>query len=316
MANLAGLLHPRAPRALGELVDPAPSAGAGLHRWAFYAANAARGYGFSARDAAAFVLDAMQRAGRPQREAERETRHAIERTYGLARVITQRAAPAALPTPFADWKLMEDTARAGPGLVDLWEASPCRFDTPQAAEIYRALMGPEPEALVCIAKAHPGDAVTLPLADALPLVATHALTCQNRMSAPTGLTLAGKTSPRTLANCGPRRWAVVEFDPDPEKPEWQQFTAPLDAMAAFIWKLHELAGGLAVVTHSGGKSLHGWFKVRSAPAATKLYAAALKFGADPATRTANQLVRIPDGRRADGRRQAAYYFNPTETETA
>jgi hypothetical protein len=208
---------------------------------------------------------------------------------------------------------MSETVRNGFGLVDLWEASPVRFDSPQAAEIYRALMGPDLETLVCIAKAHPAKARTMHLEDALPLVSSSALTCQSPMSAKTGARqIDGAPSPRTLDNCGPRRWAVVEFDPTQDKPEWAQFKNPVDAMAALLWRLHELTKALAVVTHSGGKSLHGWFRVegKSVTEIQTLYAVAQKFGADPPTKSPVQMVRIPDGRRDDGNTQTCFYFNP------
>lgn len=306
-------------RPLAELVNPAPAAGTGLHAWAFYAANAARGYGFQPGETAAFVVEAMIRAGRPHHAAERETRDAVGKAFALDDRGFVSSRPIPPPAPKADAALMAATAKDGPGLYDLWEATPVRFDRPQAAEIYRALMGPDPETLVCVAKEHPRDAVTIQLSEALALVGTHALTCQSPMAAPLGLTQDGKPSPRCLDNCGPRRWAVVEFDPDASKPEWAQFEEPVDAMAAFIWKLNELTeGGLAVATHSGGKSLHGWFDAAGMgeAALALFYAVARKFGADMATRSPVQLVRLPDGRRADGRRQTAYFFNPFKTEAA
>jgi hypothetical protein len=37
---------------------------------------------------------------------------------------------------------------------------------------------------------------------------------------------------------------------------------------------------------------------------------AVIFGADPATWTQSQFVRMPDGRRDNGNRQTVFYLNP------
>lgn len=291
---------------LAELIDPPPREGSGLHKWAFYAANAAAGYGASPRDAAEFVLAGMLQGGRAPGLAERETRHAIGKAFGFTPAAPSIASP---PLPSFEADLMQSTAEEGLALYDLWEASPVRFDEPRPGEIFATLF-PDPGGLVCIAKAHPRDARTLPRAEALPMVQTSAFCCQSYLTAPTGLTQEGKPSPRTLQNIGPRRFAVVEFDPSPDWPRLP--CEPVDAMAAWLWKLHELTRRLACAVHSGGKSLHGWFYVGDWPGAEidRLFLAAAKFGADPATRSPIQLVRIPDGLRDNGNRQTCYFFNP------
>ena len=41
---------------------------------------------------------------------------------------------------------------------------------------------------------------------------------------------------------------------------------------------------------------------------------AVSLGADPATWTRSQFVRMPEGRRDNGQRQTAYFFNPKPLE--
>lgn len=303
-------------KTLAEIIEPAPAAGSGLHAWSYYAANAARGWGFTAEAAAAFLMAEMQRAGRPERQARREAEHSIRRAFGAAPLGgSLKGWPSLPPRPAVkpDAAAMREAATSF-ATVDLWEESPVRFDEPAGAFIYEKLFGPNPETLVCIARAHPRDSQTLPLGEALPLVGSYALTCQNVMTAREGLTLEGTPSPRTLNNIGPRRWVVLEFDASLLKIEWVPILArvnSLDACAGLLWKLHEVSGALRVVCHSGGKSLHGWFDCKGWPELeiARLYDAGQKLGADLATKTANQLVRIPDGLRENGARQTCYYLN-------
>jgi hypothetical protein len=120
------------------------------------------------------------------------------------------------------------------------------------------------------------------------------------MSAKTGLTRDGKESQRSLCNTGPRRFLVVELD-----------AGTVDDHAAILRHLSWHAP-LTLVVHSGGKSLHGWFFCAGQPEERLLrfmrYAVSL--GADPATWTRSQLVRVPDGTRDNGKRQAVYLFKP------
>jgi hypothetical protein len=115
----------------------------------------------------------------------------------------------------------------------------------------------------------------------------------------------GELSVRTLENTGPRRFLVIEFD-----------QGTIDSHAAVLWHLARLAP-LVLVVHSGGKSLHGWFSCAGADEDTLLrfmrYAVSL--GADHATWTRCQFVRMPDGLRprrgAAPVRQRVFHFNPS-----
>jgi len=119
------------------------------------------------------------------------------------------------------------------------------------------------------------------------------------MSATTGLTQDGRTSARCLGNTGPRKYLVVEQD-----------TGTADEQAAVLLHLAERAPLVLVVT-SGNKSLHGWFGCQDASDANlrDFFNYAVMLGADPATWTPCQLVRMPEGRRDNGARQAVFFMN-------
>ena len=70
---------------------------------------------------------------------------------------------------------------------------------------------------------------------------------------------------------------------------------------------------LALVVHSGGKSLHRWYPCDGDAEEDNMHRFmrfAVSIGADPATWTRIQLVRMPQGVRDNGKRQRVLYFNP------
>jgi hypothetical protein len=133
------------------------------------------------------------------------------------------------------------------------------------------------------------------------------------MTSELGITNSGKKSAHALSNTGPRRFLVIEFDFDTQ---WE--ACPFlrgcdlsDLCACLLLHLAESAP-LALVLYSGGKSLHGWFYCNGRPEnSLRLFMSrAVSLGADPATWTRSQFVRMPDGLRDNGRRQTVYFFNP------
>jgi hypothetical protein len=58
--------------------------------------------------------------------------------------------------------------------------------------------------------------------------------------------------------------------------------------------------------------LHGWFYCAGQldEKVEKFFRYAVSIGADPATWTLCQLVRMPDGLRDNGKRQRVMFFNP------
>lgn len=119
------------------------------------------------------------------------------------------------------------------------------------------------------------------------------------MSAATGLTKDGKESKHTLANTGTRRFLICEFD-----------TGTTDEHAAILIHLAGFAP-LVCAVHSGNRSLHGWFYVHGQPEAMveKFFRYAVSLGADRATWTRSQFVRMPDGTRDNGNRQTVFFLN-------
>jgi hypothetical protein len=204
------------------------------------------------------------------------------------------------------------------GLVDLWEASPFRLETnvPRTGEIIDALFSGDP-LLCCGWTRHRFD--TRPRSrwyklDGLQFVVP------NPMTAEQGVTNNGRLSHHSLSNTGPRRFLVIEFDFDCNRSaaEANLLTRlgtdsrdASDLCACLLLHLAERAP-LALVVHSGGKSLHGWFYCagRSEESLREFMRYAVCLGADPATWTRSQFVRMPDGRRDNGKRQSAYFFSP------
>jgi hypothetical protein len=115
-----------------------------------------------------------------------------------------------------------------------------------------------------------------------------------------GKTKEGNKSQHTLSNTGPRRFLVVEQD-----------AGLPDEQAAVLVHLAKRAP-LVLAVFSGGKSIHGWFFC-AGQTEERLRAFmnfAVELGADRATWTRSQFVRMPDGTREGGARQTVYFFNP------
>lgn len=100
------------------------------------------------------------------------------------------------------------------------------------------------------------------------------------MASPAGLNQEGKLSPRTLDNCGQRKYLVVEFD-----------HASLQNQANFH-KFLATQAHLVLLLWSGGKSIHGWYETNHFE---RFFQLACRLGADPKTWSPAQLVRMPGG---------------------
>lgn len=119
------------------------------------------------------------------------------------------------------------------------------------------------------------------------------------MTAQYGVTKDGKRSEHTLDNTGPRRYLVTEFD-----------SGTPDEQVALIAHLRKFAP-LVMVLSSGNKSLHAWWNcVGDEDRQFKFFRYAVSLGADPATWTRSQFVRLPQGWRADkDALQQVYFFD-------
>jgi hypothetical protein len=148
----------------------------------------------------------------------------------------------------------------------------------------------------------------------------------NAMASLQGKTKDGKDSVRCLDNTGERQFLVIEFDIaetgdwEPYVKEWQaRGISTFDAQVALLFHLATKdvpRFRLTMAVHSGKKSLHGWFRCQGIPEeqSRAFMARAIRIGADPATWTKCQLVRMPGGTRDDGSRQRVEYFNPGKRE--
>jgi len=144
----------------------------------------------------------------------------------------------------------------------------------------------------------------------------------NPMTKEIGVTTDQRESQRCIDNTGPRAFVVVEFDIS-EDGAWAPYVrdwrnrgiTTVDANAALIIELATKGLPrlpLALAVHSGGKSVHAWFPC---PGLTDdqvrpFMARAVRLGADKATWTRCQFVRMPDGMRDNGNRQRVHYFAP------
>ena len=312
------------PRFVRDLLTACPSAGTGVNNWLFRcarvlhpyrpeveieqlltAASAACGRTVAPNEISRAIINSRACAFKP---GHRNTGSATHRTW-----------------PRPELEQIESIVRDGPKLVELWEQSPVQFadNGIHTDEIIDALFPSNP--LLCVGQSnHEFD--TCLREEWRGRLGSMALIVPSPMSARTGSTKDGnKTSKHTLANTGPRRYLVVECDfakfardgktPTPffsliEKLEAARIDT-LDMCSAVLAHLAHQAP-LALAVHSGGKSVQGWFYCagRNESHLEKFMRDAVRIGADPATWTRSQFVRMPDGLRENGKRQATYYFNP------
>jgi hypothetical protein len=286
------------PPFLDEMLAAAPRAGEGVHGWLYRVARQLHAH-LPAVEIIALLESRVKDCGRVV--SRKEITDAVQNA--LACAWQPRGTSAAPVKPAAKWPSVNTEQRAaiirdGGGLCDLWEMSPVRIDDNAAhtEAIVDKLFPGNP--LLCCGKSS-SDFDTRPREDWRGEMSGLALIVPSPMSAVTGLTKDGRESKHTLSNTGPRRFLICEFD----------VGTPDDHAAILI----HLAGyaPLVCAVHSGGKSLHGWFYVHGQPDAKveKFFRYAVSLGADRATWTRSQFVRMPDGTRDNGKRQAVFFLN-------
>ena len=283
------------PQFVRDLLASPPQRGEGLNNWLYRTARVLHPY----RAGTDIVqLLAAATGGQPVKPGEIE--RAVENSAATAWKPGQRAAPQPAPawTP-VNVEQREAVAASGFGLVDLWEASPVRFDdnAAHAEAIVDALFPGNP--LLCVGKSSHQFATRHRETWRGRLTAAQ-LIVPSPMSARTGRTKEGKESEHALDNTGPRRFLVIEQD-----------NGNADEQAAVLLHLAQRAP-LALAVHSGSKSIHGWFMAARQPDERlhRFMRYAVTLGADPSTWTRSQFVRMPDGTRDNGNRQTVYFFNP------
>jgi hypothetical protein len=291
------------PTFLQDLLTAPPRAGEGVHAWLFQVARQLHAH-YPATDIIRLLETQTAQCGRHVPRSEIVA--AVQSALACAWQPSGRAAPTqrASRWPAVNQERREGIIREGGGLADLWELSPVRLEDndQHTEEIVDRLFPGNP--LLCCGESKSVFG-TKPREDWREQLAALQLIVPSPMSALMGRKQnpqpgQGELSAHTLDNTGPRRFLVVEFD-----------KGTPDQHAALLLHLGGY-GPLVLVVHSGGKSLHGWFFCAGQPEEKLLrfmrYAVSL--GADPATWTRSQFVRIPDGTRDNGKRQPLFYFDP------
>jgi hypothetical protein len=294
------------PPFLREMIAYPPPAGSGVHPWLFKVARQLHAH----RDPQAIVAllqDACEGCGRSVPLAEiiaavEDSRICAWRPNGTG-AATAKPAPKWPPVDAA--KRQAAIEAAGMTLSDLREASPatCTQDGMDAEFFADALFPGNP--LLCVG-ADMKHFETAPREHFRGDLGNLALIVPSPMSALTGTRKSdGMESAHTLNNTGPRRYLITEFD-----------GGTTDEQAALLWHLRQFAP-LVLVLHSGGKSLHGWWdcvgvdEAVDEAVARRFFRYAVTLGADPATWTRSQFVRLPQGWRHDKQeRQEVHFFDP------
>ena len=271
-----------------------PKAGGGVHRWIYRAALRLHKLNLRAERILELIANATQRCGRAVSHAEIE--EAVQNSRPGARLTRPRSYR---PWPPRNIHAIAAITQNGPGLVDLQRLSPVPAESSElrAELVIDALFPDDP--LLCLASSK-RVFFTRPRESWRGHEDRQQFIVPSPMSAVRGLTKTGKASNRCEANTGPRKYLVIEFD-----------EGTLDEQAALLLHLGRSAP-LALVVHSGGKSLHGWMpcETEAEPKLRRFMELAVRLGADPATWTRCQLVRLPGGLRDGDVRQRVVFFNP------
>lgn len=308
-----------------------PSTGAGVHRWLFTTARDLHRCGFTPDKSVELLRYHSSKCGRIVRD--REIREAVRDSAPHAVTFTAGSAGRSGNTssrlghwPKRNYGLIYNLAAKGPSLQELRARSPVVLS--QHKRHTEAVIGrlfPGDPLLCCGFKnnVHTKRRFTWwhrHIMGLLPFIVP------SPMSAEYGFKKDGGRSARCLSNTGPRKNLVVEFDfkirlNGPTAAEenamlvklQERGIGVLDLCAALTCDLMRFHRPVLVV-YSGGKSLHTWFPVSRTPEdwSRKFMEYAVSIGADPATWTRCQLVRMPDGTREDGTRQEIIYFDPAQ----
>jgi hypothetical protein len=285
------------PRFVCDLLASPPQRGGGLNLWLYRVARVLHPY--RTADEIVLLLSAAT-AGEPVKPAE------IERAVkNSATTAWKPGQPAPQIHNAPTWPPVNAARRAaiilasGGGLYDLWENSPYRIEDNEShceAIIDRLFAA---DALLCCGTSN-SDFDTRPRDEWRGTLSQLSLIVPSPMTALTGTTQDGKESAHSLDNTGSRRFLVIEQD-----------NGDADEQSAILLHLAKSAP-LALAVHSGSKSIHGWFYCAGQPEERlqRFMRYAVSLGADHATWTRSQFVRMPGGTRDNGKPQMIYFFHP------
>jgi hypothetical protein len=282
------------PKFVRDLLSGPPHRGGGLNLWLYRAGRLLHPY-----RAPAEIIELLRAAtaGEPIKPGEIE--RAVERSkitsWHLGQPV-RSSSNSAWPPVNTDRR--EAIIRDQGGLYDLWEQSPMRFEdnAAQTEALIDALFPRDP--LLCCGLSNSKFATRSREEWRGKLTALQFIV-PTPMTARIGRTQDGRESAHALSITGPRRFLVIEQD-----------SGTIDEQSAVLLHLAERAP-LAVAVHSGSKSIHGWFYCgcQSEEKLRRFIQYAVSLGADRATWTRSQFVRMPDGTRDNGKRQTVYFLN-------
>lgn len=281
------------PQFIRDLLSAPPRRGGGLHNWLFRAALVL--HPFRTKEE---IIEILRWSTYGEAVQAREIEEAVDNSSSVAwksgDTLHQRKNSA---WPALDVEKRATVIAECSELSEFLRAKPFTDDAPRTEEIIDALFPGDP--LLCCGTSSM-DFATHPRSKWRGKLSALQLIVPSPMTAKFGETKGGKKSQHTLSNTGPRRFLVIEQD-----------NGSIDEQLAILAHLAKVAP-LALVVHSGGKSLHGWFfcQGRSEETLRRFMNYAVSIGADRATWTPLQFVRMPDGVREGGARQLVHYFNP------
>jgi hypothetical protein len=303
-----------APKRGSKLFDPCPVEGSGVHNWLFK--TALRLHGRIAEDEIIKLLTENLSCERPEREIRDAVVNAGKYARGEMGSLSQK------PWPTVDYTMAHKVVvNSRIRLKDLSSISPMDISTkePRSEEILDLIFPGNP--LLCFGRSV-NACWTKPRNFWRGRESDFQFIVPNPMTREQGTKSDGKKSQRCLDNTGLRKNLVIEFDIS-ETGDWAAYIADWkskgitvhDANVALLIELAirgrpRLPLGLAV--HSGGKSVHAWYPcVGLTDEQLKPFMMrAVRLGADKATWTRCQFVRMPDGMRDNGNRQRVHYFAP------
>lgn len=290
------------PQFLRDLIACPPIHGNGVHHWLFKVARHLHHHR-TPDEIAALLAAVVEDCGRVVPESE--IREAVENSAkcawqpGVASK-PQGKKPQSQLNP--DLRTAAITKSKWPTLSELVEASPSKIvGSALDAEWFIDQLFPG-NPLLCVGRSK-SIFWTKPHESFRGGLAQNALIVPSPMSKLSGARKKdGKPSAHTEDNTGPRHYLVTEFD-----------SGITDEQVAIVGHLTDYAP-LVMVLHSGGKSIHAWWCCKDKPEDLlyRFFRYALCLGADPATWSRSQFVRLPMGwRHEKSCHQEVHYFDHT-----
>jgi len=303
---------------IADIVQSCPTAGDGVNRWLFSAALKLHRLKIEPEEIEDLLEKATDDCGRAMKPDE------IPRAVCNSAPGALKLRPWRRKWPQRNYEQIDAIGLDGVTVSELEQQSPVRLDSSEnhAEKIIDSLFPGDP--LLCAGPSS-NFVLTRPRKEWSGFLSRQQFIVPSPMIKRKGRTQDGNLSARSLENVGPRKFLVVEFDfvetdengrHTPAAPMLQRLAVQGVSVLDLCAGLHaELAGvrPLALIVHSGGKSLHGWYPCGGDEEEDNMHRFmrfAVSLGADPATWTRIQLVRMPDGVRDNGKRQRVLYFNP------